>query len=178
VLCGIGAAAVIAALAGCGGSEPPAMSGQPSAAASTPRPDDANQALLNAGEAAQRAVTGSTVISIESESNDTRWEVQVVTADGTEHQVQVSTDGSSSAPSVKSEGPDDKAKHRNRVEAAKIDYRRAVSAVTRAVPGRITELDLDTHDGTTVWEADVIDSGNTKHEVRIDAESGEVVTQN
>jgi starvation-inducible outer membrane lipoprotein len=109
VLTWVGAATVVAGLTGCGGGERPAVSGRPDAttgvSASAPRADEDNQALLNAGEAAQQAVTGGTVISIETDSNDTRWEVRVVTAD-------------------------------------------------------------------------VIDSGNTKHEVRIDAESGEVVTQN
>ena len=47
--------------------------------------------------------------------------------------------------------------------------------ITEAVPGgRITELNLDDEAGRTVWEADVFDESQVKHEVAIDAVSGEV----
>lgn len=140
----------------------------------------ANQALLDAGETAQAAVAGSTVISIQTQRDNTGWDVQVVTADGTDHQVGVSADGTrvDSGPSVKSETAQDKAKHRSRVRAAKLDYRQAVSAVTVAVPGRVTELNLDSHIGITVWKADVTDSDDAEHQVRIDAASGGIVTKN
>jgi uncharacterized membrane protein YkoI len=175
---GIATAGVTVALAACSGGQ------SPQTGASTParaeQTDADNQALLRAGKTAQDAVPGSTLASIETERNDTRWEVQLVTADGTEHLVEVSTDGSNvtGGPDAKSETAQDKAKHRNRAQAAKLDYRQAVSAVTQALPGRVTELNLDNHNGTTVWEADVSDSGNTKHEVSIDAASGDIVTKN
>ncbi|PQM48594.1 hypothetical protein C1Y40_01190 [Mycobacterium talmoniae] len=118
----------------------------------------------------------STVVSIETDNLDTQWEVEVVTADGTKQEVKVSADGSEVT-----DGPHkkfgSKTKHRELVDAAKLDYRQAVDKVTQAVPGRITELDLDTEDGVTVWEADVHDSGDAKHEVSIDAGSGDVVSQ-
>ena len=44
------------------------------------------------------------------------------------------------------------------------------------VSGTITELGLDDHLGKVVWEGDVRDPSGTKHSVRIDAGSGDVVT--
>lgn len=139
-----------------------------------------NQHLLAAGETAQDAVTDSTVVSIETDNFDTQWEVEVVTSDGTKHEAKVSAEGTevTSGPDEKSDDADDKTEHRELVDAAALDYRAAVDKVTQAVPGRITELELDTDNGATVWEADVVDSGDTKHEVKIDAGSGEVVAQN
>lgn len=168
------AATAAVALAACGG-----LPGS-GPASTAPQPGAVNQALLNAGETAQAAVVGATVIAIETERDKTGWKVQVVSGDGTEHQVGVSADGTSvvSGPSVESETAQDKARHRSRVKAAKLDYRQAVSAVTVAVPGRVTELNLGSHIGITVWEADVTDSDNTEHTVRIDAASGGVVTKN
>ncbi|OBI61557.1 hypothetical protein A5667_10810 [Mycolicibacterium fortuitum] len=134
-------------------------------------------ALRRAGSTATAAVPGSTLISIETE-RDGRWEVQVVTADGTEHEMDISSDGATvtMGPTAKSEGEADKAKHRERVQAAHVDYRAAADKILAEVPnGTITELNLDSNNGTTVWEADVTDSSQAKHEVTIDAGSGQVL---
>ncbi|WP_280483121.1 PepSY domain-containing protein [Nocardia cyriacigeorgica] len=80
-------------------------------------------------------------------------------------------------PVAKNEDDADKAKHRDRIRAARVDYRAAADSVLREVPGgTITELNLDSDNGTTVWESDVIDPSGTKHEVTIDAVSGRVMS--
>lgn len=134
-------------------------------------------ALRRAGGTATAAIPGSTLISIETE-RDGRWEVQVVAADGTEHEMDISSDGATVTvgPTAKTEDEADKAKHRERVQAAQVDYRAAADKILAEVPnGTITELNLDSNNGTTVWEADVADSSQTKHEVTIDAGSGQVL---
>ncbi|KUH84835.1 PepSY domain-containing protein [Mycobacterium sp. IS-1556] len=134
-------------------------------------------ALRRAGSTATAAVPESTLISIETE-RDGRWEVQVVTADGTEHEMDVSNDGATvtMGPTAKTEDEADKAKHRERVQAAQVDYQAAADKILAEVPnGTITELNLDSNNGTTVWEADVVDDSQTKHEVTIDAGSGQVL---
>jgi len=116
---------------------------------------------------------------VESENNGTRWEVEVVTDDGTEHKVDVSADGASvlRGPIEQQDSAADKAKHRDRVAAATLDYHDAVDALLKAVPnGRIDELNLDSERGTTVWEADVYDGSGTKHELSVDAATGTVLT--
>lgn len=162
------------------GNESSDSQGSPSSSDSDASASDSNnEALLAAAKTALDAVPDSTVISIETEHNDTQWEVEVVTADGTEYEVEVSGDGKQvvSGPHEESDDAKDKAKHRDRVAAAKLSYADAVTAITDAVPGRITELNIDTEDGVTVWEADVIDADNVKHEVSIDAATGKVLTK-
>lgn len=184
---GTAAAAAVFALSACngGGSPEPSKSATgdktsaPSSASSSGSSSDStgkNDHLLKAGRKALDKVSDSTLISIETENNDKRWEVQVVTSDGTEHEMKIAGDGSKiiSGPQKKDEDSDDKAKHRRRVKNAKLDYRDAVKAVNKAVHGRITELDIDTDNDTTVWEADVKKNG-TKYEVSVDAASGKVL---
>jgi uncharacterized membrane protein YkoI len=153
-------------------SRPPASSAPPSSTGQA-------RGLIAAGNTAVHAVPHATVISIEAERHGTVWETQVVTPDGTEHEVDVAANGTKivSGPSAKHENQKDKAKHRKRVQAAKLDYRHAARTALSAVPNakKVSELDLDTYHGTTVWEADVQDRSNTKHEVKINAVTGTVV---
>lgn len=154
-------------------SPAPASPTATSAGTATAAPGD----LDAAGAAALKAVPDSTLISIETEGNG--WEVQTVTSDGTEHELLVSADGSSIIRNdTKQEDAEDKAKHQERVKAAKLDYRQAAQKMRSAVPNaQITELNLDTWRGTTVWEGDMYTSDGTKHSVKIDAASGEVLMQ-
>jgi uncharacterized membrane protein YkoI len=129
--------------------------------------------LKQAGQAALKAVPGSTLTSIESEENDKLWEVQVVDADGTEHELDVESGKVVSGPSAEDDDTEEKAEYQERVKAAKLDYLQAAQKVAGAVPeGRITELNLDTHNGKTVWEADVITANGTKQGVTVDAADG------
>ncbi|MFE3454299.1 PepSY domain-containing protein [Nonomuraea sp. NPDC059194] len=140
-------------------------------------PDGAD--LRRAGEAATAAVPGSTLITIETEEGGRLWEVQVVDANGTEHEMDVLTGTGriASGPTAKTEDEADRAKHRERLQGAKLDYAQAAEKVESAVAGgRITELDLDTYRGATVWEADVVDSSGTKHELKVDADKGTIVS--
>ncbi|NJP87869.1 metallopeptidase [Nonomuraea sp. FMUSA5-5] len=135
--------------------------------------------LKQAARAALGAVPGSTLVSIETEENGRLWEVQVVGQDGTEHQLDVESGKVVGGPTTEEEDAADKAKHRARVSAAKLDYAQAADKIAAAVPeGRITELNLDTEQGKTVWEADVLTPGGTKHEVAIDAATGTVTRNN
>ncbi len=165
-------------------SEPPttaATSGPGSAQAPSGSTTDADgaagrTALLAAGATAEKAVSGSTLISIEREND--RWEVQVVTSDGVEHEMTVAGDGRSvtRGPTTDEEDAADRAKHRQRLADSSVDYRQAVDAVSAAVTdGTIRELDLDTWRGRVVWEADVVDGSGTKREVKVDGTSGKVV---
>lgn len=184
------AATVIAAAVACGGEQSPAApspvetDGTSAAATSAPSSaqpsSDGNSALLAAADTARSAVPDGNVFAIDSERNNTQWEVQIVTADGVAHEVEVSADGTTvlGGPIDKRDDAKDVAEHRARIQAAKLDVRAAADAVTRAVDGRITELGLDDNDGgTVVWEADVVDSANSLHKVSIDAATGSVVAK-
>lgn len=122
---------------------------------------------------------GSTLISIESEDKGAAWEAQVVTPEGVEHEMDLSaTDASvTRGPTTDEEDASDRAKHQRRLKDASVDYREAVDALDGTVQnGVITELNLDTWDGKTVWEADVNDPSGTKHEVKVDAGNAKILS--
>lgn len=90
----------------------------------------------------------------------------------------MSADGATvlGTPRIEEEDEADRAKYRDRVQAATLDYNAATAVLLTEVPGgAVTELDLDSANGTTVWEADVIDESGTKHEVTVDAATGTVL---
>ncbi len=133
--------------------------------------------MRNAAKVALAAVPGGTLVGIESENRGAAWEVDIVTSDGTKHEVKLSGDGSAvlSGPTTTPQSAGDKAKYQSRVAAAKLDYLAALERLEQRMPGgRVTELDLDTEHGSVVWEADVIDGSGTKHEFDVDALTGTV----
>ncbi|MBT1673965.1 PepSY domain-containing protein [Curtobacterium flaccumfaciens] len=137
-----------------------------------------NKALLAAVATARGEVGSGTVISVEQEQGASAYEVLVVTKDGTEHEVHTNADGTSVAgtPQTEAADADDKGEHERFVAAADLSVKQAVDAFQDLHAGTVTELGLDDHVGTVVWEGDVLDSSGTKHSVRIDAGSGDVVT--
>jgi uncharacterized membrane protein YkoI len=133
--------------------------------------------LVDAGRAALDEAGSGTLVSIEQESGGGTWEAKVITDDGTEHQIDITASDNSVARSQsKQPDADDRAENTRYIRAAKLDYAQAAKKITGVVDGSVTELGLDGHRGTIVWEADVRDAQNTKHSVRIDAGSGETVT--
>lgn len=180
------------ALAGCAGDDDRDDTAAPAASApsvtatdgstsgSTGSGTDAagNDALGAAAETAREAVGSGTVTSIEQEAGGTSWEVLVVTADGNEQEVHVAADGerATAGPTKETSDAEDVAENQRFVDAADLSVAQAASTLVETVPGTVTELGLDDHAGTVVWEGDVRDDAGTKHSIRIDAGSGKVVT--
>lgn len=159
-------------------SQPPAASPAPSQSdSSSPSAPDAQahtQALLQAGRTGLQQVANSTVYSIESENEGDRWEVEVVTADGTKHEMYVSRDGSQVVQPPTTDGQE--AEYRERIEGAKLDFEKAVDIIVGQVPGaRLQELGLDHENGTIVWEADVVNESAIARSLEIDAATGKVL---
>ncbi|MEU6710947.1 PepSY domain-containing protein [Nonomuraea sp. NPDC046802] len=154
-----------------GGTPPGSPTGSPPG---SPGQAGATQ-LRQAAQAALSAVPNSKIILIKSEAEGRRWEVRVVGEDGTEHQMDVESGKVVRGPSTEESDEAEKAKHRELVKAAKLDYSQAADKILAAVPGgRITELNLDNEQGKTVWEADVLTANGAKQEVAVDAVTGEV----
>jgi uncharacterized membrane protein YkoI len=155
-------------------------SGSSSSGASGAASTGSNKALLAAVATARGEVGSGTVISVEQEqgASASAYEVLVVTKDGTEHEVHTNADGTSVAgtPQTEAADADDEAEHERFVAAADRSVKQAVDAFQDLHAGTVIELGLDDHVGTVVWEGDVLDSSGTKHSVRIDAGSGDVVT--
>ncbi|RSN15780.1 metallopeptidase [Nonomuraea sp. WAC 01424] len=159
------------------GSPPATGTMSPSPGSSTMMPG-AGQ-LKEAAKVALDAVPGSKLVSIESEQNGKLWEVKVVGSDGTEHEMDVQSGKVVKGPTAKQEDAQVKAKRRDLVAAAKLDYVQAADKIVAAVPeGHVTELKLGTENGKGVWEADVVTPDGTKHEVMVDAATGTVTKKN
>jgi hypothetical protein len=170
------------ALCGCGTPGNPAATSTstPTSSASWVRPSTPPDphTLLRAGAAAVAKVPDSTLVFIESETDDEgTWKARVVTPDGTEQQLKVGVDGFTVlvGPTPKNDSDADKASRRAAVQAARLDYRSAVDKMLAAVPsGSITELNLVDANGTTMWEGHVWDTELVGHDVTINATSGEL----
>ncbi|WIE70891.1 PepSY domain-containing protein [Curtobacterium sp. MCJR17_020] len=155
-----------------------ATTGTSGGASATAASATSNDALLAAVATARGSVGSGTVISVEQEQRGSAYEVLVVTKDGTEHEVHTDAAGTgvTGTPQTETADADDRAEHDRFVAAADLDVSGAVSAFEDLHAGSITELGLDDHLGKVVWEGDVVDGSGTKHSVRIDAGSGDVVT--
>ncbi|RPE80701.1 putative membrane protein YkoI [Curtobacterium sp. PhB137] len=155
-----------------------ATTGTSGGASATAASATSNDALLAAVATARGSVGSGTVISVEQEQRGSAYEVLVVTKDGTEHEVHTDAagTGATGTPQTETADADDRAEHDRFVAAADLDVSKAVSAFEDLHAGSITELGLDDHLGKVVWEGDVVDGSGTKHSVRIDAGSGDVVT--
>ena len=171
----------IAALAGCGhGGKPAATSATSTSTGSQwsrPSAPPDPQTLLQAGALAVTKVPGGTLTAIRSQETGS-WRVHVVTADGTEQSMDVSSDGVTVmvGPTPKNQSDADKAKNHALAQAATLDYRAAVEKFLATVPnGSITEMHLAEANGATVWDADVWDTYIVEHKVTLNAASGDVV---
>lgn len=141
------------------------------------RPDaTGNDALVHAGRTALAQSSGGTVTAIDSEDDGAYWEVKIARTDGQHAKWRVSADGSriQGGPRESRMSDRSKTKWQRRLAAAKLDFAQAVDKITGTRPGRITELELDDHRNTLVWEAEVR-STDGKYKVKIDAADGSVV---
>ncbi|ROQ65954.1 putative membrane protein YkoI [Streptomyces sp. 840.1] len=60
-------------------------------------------------------------------------------------------------------------------DSARVTVGDAAAAAVRAVPGTVTEAELDDEDGRLVWELDVYGSERTRHDVTVDPADGKVL---
>lgn len=174
----------ILALAGCSATDGDASTAtgattgaNGSTSAGTNRAPDVD-ALTTAAKTALAAASGSELLSIEQEAGGSSWEILLAAANGAEQEIHTGQDGSSitAGPSAKTTDPEDLAENKTFLAESGVGYEKAAATMVDTVDGSVTELGLDDHLGTTVWEGDVIDASGAKHSIRIDAASGDVVT--
>lgn len=168
------------AVAGCSDDDPDSESADRSGASEAAPSGTASSsgALVAAGRTAEKEVDGSRVVSIETEAGG--WEVEVATEDGTESEMDISPDGAqvTRGPREKKDDAEDERERRQELQAATVDFEAAHDQILEEFPdGTVTELNLDDESGRTIWEADVLDASNRKHEVDVDAASGDILQQ-
>jgi uncharacterized membrane protein YkoI len=155
-------------------SEPASQSASASASP-TAGSEAGNDTLLAAGRLAEKEVSRSTVVSIETERDG--YEVNVVSADGDEQRLRTNAAGTKLVSGPTDDRPDAEDRAENR-EFAKVDvdYKRAVKALEDETDGgTINELNLDHENRRSGWEADV-SVGAQQRSVQIDAANGRVVS--
>ncbi|XHM63417.1 PepSY domain-containing protein [Streptomyces nigra] len=130
----------------------------------------ARGADVTAAEAIAAALerTPGTAVSAELDDDGSRvWEVTVVKADGTEHDVRVSAgDGKVLSDRRDDDDDDDGRRDLAALKGSTVDAREAAEAA--AAKGTVVEIDLD-DDGPAVWKAET-----TKGEWNVDLKSGAV----
>jgi uncharacterized membrane protein YkoI len=129
-----------------------------------------------AGKTALGAVSSSRLIGLELDRKQgvVVWEVDLVTS-GQEHDVAIDAEKGTVVANRAERDPEDVAKATRRLAGAKQTWQDALRIATDQVDGgRVVDLELDESDGVVVWEVDVIASGPTKHELKIDAATGSV----
>ncbi|MFB6960657.1 PepSY domain-containing protein [Streptomyces sp. NPDC056309] len=133
--------------------------------------------LKQAADAATKSLAGTvTEVELDGRRGEAVWEVDIVDAEGVEHEVTVNAaDGEVIA--VRADRVVDTA-GRGDAAPAKSDRTglgQAVDTALGKVPGTATSAELDGHhDGTAAWHVDVTDDQGAAHEVVVDARTGKV----
>lgn len=126
------------------------------------------------GKATQ--VVPGTVYEIELDDDDAqgaRYEAQVLTPAGESVEVWVNaTNGQASQHENDGQA---KAKDAQRVQEAKIDILKAVTAAQAHTPGKAVKAELDNHWGKTAYEVKVLQADHTVVKVKLDAADGQVM---
>jgi uncharacterized membrane protein YkoI len=143
-------------------------------ATSTSSPGAGGEAAAVAGAvvAAEEAVAGGQVFEIDRKDGEEGWEVKLAVGDR-EKEVDVSSDGSEVTPQ---EGDDQlDQEDREKIAQVQVSLEDAVRTALDEVDGTLDGAQLDTEDGTTVWEIDVDDPDGTSVDVYVNVDTGSVV---
>lgn len=144
--------------------------GSPSPGAQTT--DSGVAAVLAALDTAARAVPNGSPYDVESETRDNQqvWEIKVA-SNGEEHTVYVSADGANVVEQRKHDSPDDDVA---KVGQATVNASTALQTAAAAQGGVFDEMEIDTHQGTLVWEVE-FQNGATGTTVYVDARTGAII---
>lgn len=156
----------------------PSMSDSASMSPSGPATSEAGT-LGVAAATARGAVADSTVFSVDQQDNG-EWEVTLVTGDGSEQDVTVSSDGRSvTAGPVEDTDDDGKADREERVRLlgvpVKVEAAVRAAAESDAGDGEPTGADLDEEKGTAVWEVQFGEDSPDGVTLIVDANTGLVL---
>ncbi|MCX4743004.1 PepSY domain-containing protein [Streptomyces antibioticus] len=133
--------------------------------------DKADATDIGKALAAALAHTPGTAVAADREDDGRdagAWEVDVVTADGTEYTVTVSPDSTEVLGAHRDGGDDDGREDLAALKGTSVDAREAARAV--AVKGTVTDVELDDDGGTVAWSVETAKSGAWT----VDARTGEV----
>ena len=129
-------------------------------------------AVAGAIVAAEESVAGGQVFEIDRKDAGDGWEVKLAVEDR-EQDVEVSADGQE----VTAQESDDELDQQDRENLAQVQVplEDAVRTALEEVEGTLDSAQLDTEDGTTVWEVDIDDDQGTSVDVYVNVDNGSVL---
>ncbi|MFE8012982.1 PepSY domain-containing protein [Streptomyces antibioticus] len=133
--------------------------------------DTTRQTGIAKALAAALAHTPGTAVAADREDDGRdagAWEVDVVTADGTEYTVTVSPDSTEILGAHRDGGDDDGREDLAALKGTTVDAREAATAL--AAKGTVTDVELDDDGGTAAWSVETAKAGAWT----VDARTGEV----
>ncbi|MCR8575504.1 PepSY domain-containing protein [Streptomyces sp. Isolate_219] len=110
------------------------------------------------------------------------WEVDVLGKDHKNHDITIDA-GNGKVLNQHTDRDDDAAQDAAETQALlktdKTGHDNATDQALKAVPGTVVSYSLDDndHNGSTVWEIDVLGKDHKNHDITIDADSGKVLNQ-
>ena len=120
-------------------------------------------------------------VELEDEKGTIVYEIELVSTDGTEHEVEVDAQ---TGEVLKVEADDDDDGENEEEDSqnqaklakqAKITEDEAINMALEKVPGTVNEIELEVENGTVVYEIEVLSTDGTEQEVKVDAQTGEVL---
>ena len=117
-------------------------------------------------------------VELEDEKGTIVYEIELVSTDGTEHEVEVDAQ---TGEVLKVEADDDENEEEDSqnqdklAKQAKITEDEAINTALEKVPGTVNEIELEVENGTVVYEIEVLSTDGTEQEVIVDAQTGEVL---
>ncbi|MFF0743992.1 PepSY domain-containing protein [Streptomyces sp. NPDC004111] len=167
------AAAAVVVLAGAGTATALTVSGDDGPAATTSAgaagaAGAAGHANGNAAKAVATAVSAvpGTVTGVDLEDDGREWDVDVFGKDHKWHDVTVDAAGTRAVGDRLDD--DNEGRDRNAPRGAPVTVRQAMDAALKAVPGRVTEVDLERGH----WEVEVRGADGRHSDVNVDARTG------
>lgn len=142
-------------------------------------PAQAKIAQTAAEATALGAYPGGSVVKsyLDNEHGTLVWDITVKDAQGATHDVLVdATTGQIVTAKAESAGDDNEAPIDP--ASAKVTQAQAESTALGAYPGgSVIKAQLDSEHGTLVWDVEVKDSKGATHDVKVDATTGQVITE-
>ena len=137
---------------------------------------------------ALKEVSGKvTDVELEDEDGTIVYGVEIVDAQGIEHDVKVDAktgkvlkveadDEEETEGAEENDGEvSDKAEQEQLAKLAKISQEEGISIALQEVKGNVTDVELEDEDGTIVYGVEIVDAEGLKHDVKVDAKTGKVV---
>ena len=129
-------------------------------------------AVAGAIVAAEESVAGGQVFEIDRKDAGDGWEVKLAVEDR-EQEVEVSADGQEVTPQESDDELDQQ--DRENIAQVQVPLEDAVRTALEEVEGTLDSAQLDTEDGTTVWEVDIDDDQGTSVDVYVNVDNGSVL---